>query len=530
MFCESQDLFRELQRHQHHIAKTHIADMFESDGERFNKFSLEAASLFLDFSKNRITDETFQLLIELAKSSHLHSHILQMFSGKKINTTEDRAVLHTALRNTTDESICIDGYDVMPDIKQLWKRLAEFSDNIRRGEFRGYTNKAFKDVVNIGIGGSDLGPAMVARALRPYHDSKLRFHFISNIDGATIKNTLSHLDPETTLFIISSKSFSTQETLQNAKTAKHWLVERLSANAITRHFVAVTANAEAAKNFGIRDDHIFPMWDWVGGRFSVWSAVGLSVILAIGMERFKEFLAGAHAMDDHFLNADYEKNMPVIMALLTVWYVNFFGVRSCAVIPYSDNLSIFPAYIQQAEMESNGKSRRHNGAVVDYHTSPVVWGAVGSNGQHTFHQLLMQGTQLIPIDFILPLKAHHDLSDHQTALVANCLSQSQALMLGNYSENSEFDPIRAHQTVPGNRPSNTICFEKIRPYTLGALIALYEHKVFVQGVLWGINSFDQWGVELGKNLASDILKNLKNNTSEAKDASTQGLLQRYLKL
>lgn len=523
-----QDQVRELQRHQHHIAKLHIRDMFQENPGRFNQFSIEAGPLFLDYSKNRINEETQKLLIDLARAAHLSISIEDMFAGKKINTTENRAAFHVALRNISDKPMCIDGVNVMPEIHSLWKRLGEFSTNIRQGEFRGYTNKTFKDIVNIGIGGSDLGPEMVVKALEPYHDTNLRFHFVSNIDGAVIKQTLAKLDPATTLFIISSKSFSTQETLQNTETALKWLSERLGKAAIARHFVAITANADAARAIGVRDENIFPMWDWVGGRFSIWSAIGLPVIIAIGMERFKEFLAGAHEMDEHFQKASYEKNMPVIMALMTVWYVNFFGSRSYAIIPYNHYLSGFPAYIQQAEMESNGKSRRHNGSLVDYHTSPVVWGSVGSNGQHTFHQLFMQGTQLIPIDFILPLTSHHNLLDHHAALIANCLSQSQALMSGNFT--SETDQAALHKIVPGNRPSNTITFEKLTPYTLGSLIALYEHKVYVQGVIWGINSFDQWGVELGKNLAKDILEQINKNEVKSSDSSTRGLIDRYLKI
>ena len=522
-----------LDEHYKQLANTHMRDLFNENANRFTEFSLTAANLFLDYSKNRITKQTIDLLCKLAEDANLAKHIEQMFSGQIINTTEKRAVLHTALRNPHGASIILDGQNIMSEIRASRIKMLECAENIRHGKW--------KDVVNIGIGGSDLGPAMASCALTPYQANNINLHFISNVDGTQITETLKYLNPETTLFIIASKTFTTQETLCNANTAKEWLEQKLTLkNPIKDHMFAVTAKPERAVEFGINDKHIFPFWDWVGGRYSLWSAIGLPIAIAIGADQFQEFLVGAHNMDDHFQNTSFEKNMPVIMALLGIWNINFFNTKTHAVLPYDQYLHLLPAYLQQLEMESNGKHIGINGKPVQHATAPIIWGSVGTNGQHAFHQLLLQGTQQVPVDFIIPLKSHNPIGQHHTLLFANCLAQSQALMQGKTEteiiqelldqgmDETGAKQLAPHKIIPGNVPSNTILTDKITPATLGALIALYEHKVFVQGVIWGINSFDQWGVELGKQLTKNIIPNLQKGTNISNfDSSTQGLIKHY---
>lgn len=503
-----------LQQHYQTLKDVHMRDLFAQDPERFSQFSLAAAGIMLDYSKNRIVPETVTKLCHLAEKLDLPQKIQELFAGAMVNSTEQRAALHMALRNRSDHIQMVNGVDVMAQVRQTLKQMGAFADRVR-------SNQSITDIVNIGIGGSDLGPSLVTEALSPYHNSHLRFHFVANVDGSHISEVLAKLDPATTLFIVASKSFRTQESIYNAVTAKMWLINRLGESVVPDHFVAVTANHAAANEFGIKDEHIFPIWDWVGGRFSVWSAVGLPVLLAVGMDSFQAFLEGAHAMDQHFKTAPLAKNMPVILGLLSIWYINFFGTRSRAVIPYDYYLSRLPAYLQQAEMESNGKRVRHDGSLVEYQTSPVIFGTTGSNGQHAFHQMLHQGTDMVPVDFIIALQSHNPIRDHHAHLVANCFSQSQALMTGNDQQ--------GHKDIPGNKPSNTLVLEKLTPHSLGAMLALYEHKIFVQGVIWGINSFDQWGVEFGKQLANSIFTVFECRELEAGlDSSTTGLINCFL--
>jgi glucose-6-phosphate isomerase len=522
-----------LTKHCQQIANLKIKDQFVSHPERVSEFSLWACGLFLDYSKNRITAETMKLLYGLAQTAEVTVYREKMFSGDLINVTEKRAVLHTALRNPGNEPAA-----EMVLVKRELKRIAKCVSAIRDGKWLGFSGQAITDVVNIGIGGSDLGPAMVVSALRPYV-TRVKVHFVSNVDATHISETLKYLNPKTTVFIISSKTFTTQETLTNAHTAKEWLLHQTvdEAKIIKQHFIAVTAKSERAIEFGIDQENIFPIWDWVGGRFSLWSAIGLSIAIAIGMERFYQLLAGAHAMDRHFCEAPLEKNMPVILALLGIWNINFLGATTHAVIPYDQYLSLLPAYLQQLEMESNGKRVLVNGKTIDYKTAPVVWGAVGTNGQHAFHQLLMQGTQMVPVDFIVALESHNPIRNHHLLLYANCLAQSQALMCGRSEDEvviqlceqgmtqEEARMQASHRVIPGNIPSNTIVAQNINPESLGALIALYEHKVFVQGIIWRINSFDQWGVELGKHLASKLTPVLQGSADIADlDGSTARLV------
>lgn len=502
-----------LQKHFDDIKNVHMRDLFVQNTRRFEQFSLHAAGLFLDYSKNRMTDQTMSLLVDYAKQCDLTKKIKCLFGGERINNTEGRAALHVALRNLSIHTMAIDGVDVMPKVHETLDAMEAFADQVQ-------CENRFTDIVNIGIGGSDLGPALVTQALAPYHQNDLRFHFVANVDSSHIADVISRLDPKTTLFIVATKSFRTQETIYNAQTARLWLTEHLGEAAVADHFVAVTAQEQAARDFGVRAEWIFPIWDWVGGRFSVWSAIGLPVVLAIGMDNFRAFLSGAQAMDEHFKTAPLDQNMPVILGLLSLWYINFFGALSRAVIPYDARLARLPAYLQQSHMESNGKSVRVDGELVDYHTSAVIFGTTGSNGQHAFHQLLHQGTQLVPVDFIVARESHNPVRAHHEHLLANCLSQSQALMLGN-------DNV-GHQAIPGNKPSNTIVLPKLSPEALGSLLALYEHKIFVQGVLWGINSFDQWGVELGKRLAGSIFDDIQHRIPSAEhDSSTTGLIKLF---
>ncbi len=530
----------ELQRHYRAIEGEQMRDWFARDPGRFSKFSLRFGELLLDYSKNRITEETMGLLQDLAREQGVSRWIERMFAGEHINGTEDRAVLHVALRNRANRPIRVDGQDVMPAVNAVLARMRTFTDAVRDGSWRGYSGRAITDVVNIGIGGSDLGPQMVCMALRPYA-GRLRAHFVSNVDGSQISDTLAGLDPETTLFIVASKTFTTQETLANAHVARAWLLRRAGdEQAVARHFVAVSTNADAVRAFGIDTANMFEFWDWVGGRYSLWSAIGLSIALYIGMDDFEALLAGAHAMDEHFRTTPLEQNLPVVLALLGIWYRNFFGAASHAVLPYDQHLQRLPAYLQQADMESNGKAVTRDGEPVDYATGPVIWGEPGTNGQHAFYQLIHQGTQLIPADFLAAVEAPHSLEEHHRILLANFLAQPEALLQGKDAQTvraeleaqglagASLEALVPHKLFPGNRPSNAILYRRLDPETLGVLLALYEHKIFVQGVIWEVNSFDQWGVELGKQLAGTLLKELENGTpGEGHDASTRGLLAHY---
>lgn len=535
--------WRALEAHWQDLSRAHMRELFAEDPGRAERLNLRAAGIFLDYSKNRITGETLGLLLALAEAADLRQWIGRMFAGERINTTEGRSVLHVALRNRSNRPIWVDGEDVMPGVNAVLARMGHFVTSVRSGEWAGFTGKRITDVVNIGIGGSNLGPLMVCEALGPYQTPELRVHFVSNIDGTHLAETLKGLDPETTLFIVASKTFTTLETLTNACSARAWLVARLGAEVAVRdHFVAVSTNCDRVGAFGIDTNHMFEFWDWVGGRYSLWSAIGLPIALAVGMDRFNELLAGAHAMDQHFFAADLGENMPVILALLGVWYVNFAGAKTHAVLPYDQYLRLLPDYLQQGDMESNGKRVTREGVAVDYATGPVVWGAPGSDGQHAFFQLLHQGTQLIPADFIAPINSHNEMGDHHAKLLANFFAQTEALMRGKGRDQVEaelavagFSPevigaLAPHKEFPGNKPTNTLLVDKVTPRTLGALIALYEHKIFVQGVLWGIDSFDQWGVELGKELANRILGELQGGEIHTThDASTRRLIEQYRK-
>jgi glucose-6-phosphate isomerase len=513
--------WKHLKKERKKLARVKIKDFFIEDKNRVEKFFLEGAGINLDFSKNLLTEKTLKHLIELARESHLEEKRAEMFNGEKINLSEKRSVLHTALRAPSEQSLYLDGKNIIPEIQQVLEKISVVSEKLRRGAWLGSTGKPITNIVNIGIGGSDLGPAMVCEALKPYTDRNLKYFFISNVDGTSIAEAVHGLLPEETLFIVASKTFTTQETLTNANTAKAWLLKNNPHADLAKHFLAVSANLKLAEEFGIAKENIFPFWDFVGGRFSLWSAIVLIIAIAIMFDNFRQLLDGAYAMDQHFLNTPLEKNLPVILALIGIWNINFWDATSLAVIPYDQYLSLFSSYLQQLEMESNGKRVDLNGEPVDYQTAPVVWGSVGTNGQHAYHQLLMQGTKKIPIDFILPLKSHHSLGDHHLFLVANCLAQSIALRDGKEA-GSIFNDLRKEglttdwlkmisswKEILGNVPSNMILVEKITPFTLGALIALYEHKVFVQGVIWKINSFDQWGVELGKKIAENIIPLLR---------------------
>lgn len=533
-----------LREHQPKIAALHLRDLFAADPERFAKFSLSNAELLLDYSKNRITSETINLLCQLATAAKLPEKIALLFSGHPVNTSENRPALHTALRHFENTAIYVNGKNIITDIRAKQNKMRAFVEAVWQQQWRGFSNEPITDIVNIGVGGSELGPALAVDALKPYITPRLRCHFVSNIDGAHISHVLKNLNPANTLFIISSKTFSTRETLINARTAKKWLLQAaLNPTATQQHFIAITANAALAQEFGIAADNIFPMWDWIGGRFSLWSAIGLPIALAIGYDNFQQILTGAAVMDEHFRSAPLAQNMPILLGLLSVWYINFFAAQSHAILPYEQNLHLLPTYLQQAHMESLGKHVRHNNTPVDYDTGCVIWGGAGTNGQHTFHQLLHQGTHFIPADFIIAREAHYSLQQHHTALFANCLSQSQALMFGkNYQEayaelitagytEKDAKTLAPHKVVPGNRPSNTLVLPKLTPATFGALIALYEHKIFTQSVIWDINCFDQWGVELGKQMSQDILEDLENSKiSHQYDASTRGLLEYFYKV
>lgn len=519
----------------------HMRELFAADPARFTKMSLSSCGLFLDYSKNRATPETLNLLFALAQEAKLDAKIKAMFSGDIINTTEKRAVLHTALRSTADQCIIAEGQDIVPEVQQTLNKMQQFVTSVTSGQWKGYTGKAITDIVSIGIGGSFLGPKIVSQALRPYWITGLNCHFVANVDGTSISEKLKLLDPETTLFIMSSKSFGTQETLTNTLTAKAWfLAKGGSQSDVAKHFAAVTSNVAKATDFGIDANNIFPMWDWVGGRYSLWSAIGLPIALLIGMDNFRVLLKGAQQMDAHFATAPLTENMPVIMGMLSLWYSNFFNAQSHVVLTYDHYLRGLPAYFQQLDMESNGKSVTLNGTHVDYSTGPVIWGGEGTNGQHAYHQLLHQGTALIPADFIMPLQSHNPIGEHHDQLASNCFGQTQALMQGRtldealaeLSKSALSDQekllIAKHKVMQGNKPSNTLLMDKLTPETLGALIALYEHRTFVQGAIWDINSFDQWGVELGKTLGNDVLTRIgADQEATALDASSNGLINLY---
>ena len=531
--------WKALKEHQPEAAELHMRDLFAQDPQRFERFSLRFGEILFDYSKNRITDKTMSLLFELAKQAGLKEKIEAMFSGDKINTTEERAVLHTALRNRSNEAVFVDGQDVMPQVKRVLERMRSFTEAVRSGEWKGYTGKAISDIVNIGIGGSDLGPKMVCEALKPYARADLKVHFVSNVDSTDLVETLKKINPETSLFLVASKTFTTQETMTNALSAREWLLAAAKDEAaIARHFAAMSTNTEAVSKFGIDTRNMFEFWDWVGGRYSLWSAIGLSIALYLGMERFEELLEGAHQADRHFRNEPLERNIPVIMALIGVWYNNFFGALSQAILPYDQYMVHFPAYFQQGDMESNGKSVTEQGERIGYSTGPVIWGQPGTNGQHAFYQLIHQGTQLIPCDFLAAVNSHNPLGEHHPILLSNFLAQTEALMKGKTFDEARTElaaqgysgpklyTLAAAKTFTGNRPSNSFLYPQLTPAVLGTLIALYEHKIFSQGVIWGINSFDQMGVELGKQLARKILPELAGDgLVRTHDSSTNGLIQ-----
>ena len=530
-----------LQKHFDEMKDVTIADLFAKDGDRFSKFSATFDDqMLVDYSKNRITEETLAKLQDLAKECDLAGAIKSMFSGEKINRTENRAVLHVALRNRSNTPILVDGKDVMPEVNAVLETMKTFSEAIISGEWKGYTGKAITDVVNIGIGGSDLGPYMVTEALRPYKNH-LNMHFVSNVDGTHIAEVLKKVNPETTLFLVASKTFTTQETMTNAHSARDWFLKAAGDEKhVAKHFAALSTNAKAVGEFGIDTANMFEFWDWVGGRYSLWSAIGLSIVLSIGFDNFVELLSGAHAMDKHFSTTPAEKNLPVLLALIGIWYNNFFGAETEAILPYDQYMHRFAAYFQQGNMESNGKYVDRNGNVVDYQTGPIIWGEPGTNGQHAFYQLIHQGTKIVPCDFIAPAITHNPLSDHHQKLLSNFFAQTEALAFGKSREvvEQEYrdqgkDPATLDYVVPfkvfeGNRPTNSILLREITPFSLGALIALYEHKIFTQGVILNIFTFDQWGVELGKQLANRILPELKDDKEiSSHDSSTNGLINRY---
>lgn len=530
-----------LKKHFDEMKDVTIADLFAKDGDRFSKFSATFDDqMLVDYSKNRITEETLAKLQDLAKECDLAGVIKSMFSGEKINRTENRAVLHVALRNRSNTPILVDGKDVMPEVNAVLEKMKTFSEAIISGEWKGYTGKAITDVVNIGIGGSDLGPYMVTEALRPYKNH-LNMHFVSNVDGTHIAEVLKKVNPETTLFLVASKTFTTQETMTNAHSARDWFLKAAGDEKhVAKHFAALSTNAKAVGEFGIDTANMFEFWDWVGGRYSLWSAIGLSIVLSIGFDNFVELLSGAHAMDKHFSTTPAEKNLPVLLALIGIWYNNFFGAETEAILPYDQYMHRFAAYFQQGNMESNGKYVDRNGKVVDYQTGPIIWGEPGTNGQHAFYQLIHQGTKMVPCDFIAPAITHNPLSDHHQKLLSNFFAQTEALAFGKSREvvEQEYrdqgkDPATLDYVVPfkvfeGNRPTNSILLREITPFSLGALIALYEHKIFTQGVILNIFTFDQWGVELGKQLANRILPELKDDKEiSSHDSSTNGLINRY---
>ncbi len=529
--------WKALEEHYQQTSGLHLRTLFAEDTGRGERFAAEAAGIYLDYSKNRVTDETIRLLLELAASSGLRERIDAMFRGEKINVTENRAVLHVALRTPRDESIVVDGENVVPQVHAVLDKMTDFSNRVRSGEWKGYTGKRMRNIINIGIGGSDLGPHMAYDALQYYSDRYLTVRFVSNVDGNEFVEATRDLDPAETLFIVSSKTFTTLETLTNARSAREWCVRALgSEQAVAKHFVAVSTNAKEVEKFGIDTANMFEFWDWVGGRYSYDSSIGLSLMIAIGPEQFREMLAGFHAMDEHFRTTPFERNLPVLLGLIGIWYNNFFGAETVAILPYDYYLGRLPAYLQQLDMESNGKHVDLEGRQVDYQTGPIIWGQPGTNGQHAFYQLIHQGTKLIPCDFIGFCQALNPLGRHRDLLMANFFAQTEALAFGKTAEEVAADGVPAfqvpHRTFEGNRPTNTILTERLTPETLGKIIALYEHKVFVQGTIWNINSFDQWGVELGKVLANRIIPELESAEEPklAHDSSTNTLIRRYRRL
>jgi glucose-6-phosphate isomerase len=535
---EESPAWKALSEHQRDIGEVHMRELFASDLQRFEHFSLRLGDILFDYSKNRITAETISMLVTLAQQAGVAESIEAMFRGEKINLTEGRAVLHVALRNRTNSPIYVDGQDVMPEVNRVLAQMRRFSETVRSGEWKGYSGKAITDIVNIGIGGSDLGPKMVCEALKPYAQPDLHAHFVSNVDSTDLVETLKKLNPETALFLVASKTFTTQETMTNAHSARHWFLEAVKDEAaIAKHFVALSTNTKAVQAFGIDPQNMFEFWDWVGGRYSLWSAIGLSIALYLGMANFEALLDGAHQVDRHFRDTPFEGNIPVVMALLGIWYSNFFGTRSHAILPYDQYLEYFPAYFQQGDMESNGKGVTRQGEQVDYATGPVIWGQPGTNGQHAFYQLIHQGTQLIPCDFLAAANSQNPLGEHHPILLSNYLAQTEALMKGKTPDEARAELVKEGtsgaqlellvqaKTFPGNRPTSSFLYPKLTPAVLGALIALYEHKIFTQGVIWNINSFDQMGVELGKQLAKKILPELASpDAMTSHDSSTNGLI------
>ena len=535
------DSWKKLASHFNEIENKHLRDLFASDNERFEKFSLKFESILLDYSKNRITDETMKLLFELARECNLDAAIKSMFSGEEINETEKRSVLHIALRNRSNNPIYVKGKDVMPEINEVLSKMESFSESIISGDWTGYSGKKITDIVNIGIGGSDLGPLMVTESLQAYKKDHIDIHFVSNVDGTHISETLKKINAETTLFLIASKTFTTQETMTNAHTARDWFLKHAKDEEMIKlHFAALSTNQAEVVKFGISPENMFEFWDWVGGRYSLWSAVGLSIACAIGFENYKELLSGAHDIDQHFASTDFESNIPVILALVGIWYNNFFNSETEAILPYDQYLHRFSAYFQQGNMESNGKYVDRSGEKINYQSGPIIWGEPGTNGQHAFYQLIHQGTKLIPCDFIAPAKSLNPIGDHHIKLLSNFFAQTEALMNGKTSDQAkaelvkqgksqtEIDALLPFKVFEGNRPTNSILFQKMTPRVLGQLIAMYEHKIFVQGVIWNIYSFDQWGVELGKQLANKILPELEGeNEVNTHDASTNGLINAY---
>jgi len=540
MASDRKSILNKLTAHRERLADQPMRQLFAEDEKRFDRFSVQVGNLLLDYSKNIVDADAMTALIDLARETGVEARRDAMWAGEPINSTEGRAVLHMALRYDGDDAVIVDGDDVIPGVRDVLSRIKAFSNDVREGKITGNTGKKFTDIVNIGIGGSDLGPAMVTLALEPYTRADLRVHYVSNVDGAHIHDTLKSLDPKTTMFIVASKTFTTDETMTNANSARNWIAAALGEGAVNDHFAAVSTNIAACEAFGIKSDRIFGFWDWVGGRYSVWSAIGLPIALAVGYDNFSAFLKGAADMDRHFRTAPLERNLPVIMGVLGVWYRNAWGFATQAILPYDQRLSRFAAYLQQQDMESNGKSVMLDAEAVDYETGPIVWGEPGTNGQHAFYQLIHQGTSVIPCDFLLATDPQENLPPHHVKLVANCFAQSEALMLGKTKREvvaeleadgmsaAEIAALAPHKVFPGNRPSNTLVYKKLDPTMLGRLVALYEHKVFVQGTIWNINSFDQWGVELGKQLAKALLPKVEGEKSSAShDSSTRGLLAYY---
>ena len=535
-------IWQSLKLHQKDIVSTSLREMFQQNPNRFNEFHIQYDDLLLDFSKHRISNETMSLLVKLAKETDVEGWRDRMFSGEKINSTEHRSVLHTALRYQGHKAIMSEGEDVMPKVRGVLQKMHRFTEEVRSGQWKGFTGKTITSIINIGIGGSDLGPAMVCQALKPYGSKTITPYFVSNVDGADIAQALEKCDPETTLFVVASKTFTTQETMANAFSARDWFLKKASDSAhIKKHFIALSTNQHAVTQFGIDPENMFEFWDWVGGRYSLWSAIGLSIALYIGMDQFEELLKGGFEMDEHFKTAPIEKNIPMIMGLLGVWYINFFNLPTHAILAYDQGLSKLAPYLQQADMESNGKFINRDGERIDFHTGPVLWGEVGTNGQHAFYQLLHQGTEIVPADFIMPIQSHYkigkDGDEHHKILLSNFIAQTQSLMMGkNYDEarleiekqgfeGEDIESFIPQKTFEGNRPSSSILFKKLTPKTLGRLIAMYEHKIFTQGIIWGINSFDQWGVEYGKQIAKKVLPTLSDKkTIDTFDSSTNHLI------